>query len=233
MEKGALSFVYFFWASKEIDRHKNVQIINLNKREMILLNISNLKAEGMERPISWQVNSGELWLLYGPSGTGKSQLLKALADLIPAEGKVALLDRPVDSMPAPVWRRQVMYFSAETAWWLETVAEHFLTPPTAQQLQAIGLETEILQQHPDQLSSGEKQRLALLRGLSFAPKVLLLDEISANLDPKSTEQVESLLQDYLQSKADRAAIWISHDIAQRERLACPTFCCSIEDLYSE
>lgn len=197
----------------------------------MLLKIENLKAAGMQKPISWELNAGELWLLYGPSGTGKSQLLKAIADLINAEGKVTLLDRPVDSMPAPVWRRQVMYFSAETAWWLETVAEHFVKIPTTNQLTEIGLKEAILEQHPDQLSSGEKQRLALLRGLSFKPNVLLLDETSANLDPESTLLVEKMLQAYLQAKENRAAIWISHDEQQRQRLACPTFCCSIEDLY--
>lgn len=197
----------------------------------MLLKIENLQAQGMQKPISWQLNAGELWLLYGPSGTGKSQLLKAVADLIDWQGEVMLLDRPVNAMPAPVWRRKVMYFSAETAWWMETVAEHFVSLPSSKQLAEIGLQTSILQQHPDQLSSGEKQRLALLRGLAFAPKVLLLDEISANLDPESTLQVEKLLQTYLQAEPERAAIWISHDEQQRQRLACPTFCCSIEALY--
>jgi len=199
----------------------------------MLLKIENLKAKGMQNPISWQLKAGELWLLYGPSGTGKSQLLKALADLIDSEGEITLLDRPVESMPAPVWRRKVMYFSAETAWWLETVAEHFVRVPTTDQLSKIGLKTMILEQHPDQLSSGEKQRLALLRGLAFNPSVLLLDETSANLDPESTLLVEKLLQEYLQAEENRAAIWISHDAQQRERLACPTFCCSIEDLYQD
>lgn len=197
----------------------------------MILNIENLQAKGMQKPISWQLNAGELWLLYGPSGTGKSQLLKAVADLINSEGEVSLLDRSVDSMPAPVWRRKVMYFSAETAWWLETVVEHFVKRPTSEQLSEIGLKQTILEQHPDQLSSGEKQRLALLRGLAFEPNVLLLDEISANLDPKSTEQVEKMLQDYLQAQSERTAIWISHDEQQRERLACPSFCTSIEALY--
>ncbi|MBO1923315.1 ATP-binding cassette domain-containing protein [Thiomicrorhabdus sp. 6S3-12] len=183
----------------------------------------------MRQPVNWRIGAGQLWLLYGPSGSGKSQLLKAMADLIEHDGKVLLEELAADSMPAPVWRRQVMYFSAETAWWMETVGEHFIQSPSAQTLQQVGLNDTILQQHPDQLSSGEKQRLALLRGLAFEPKVLLLDETSANLDPDSTLQVETLLQDYLQ-QGQRAAIWISHDQAQRDRLACPTYCCSIEEL---
>ncbi|WP_238843375.1 ABC transporter ATP-binding protein [Thiomicrorhabdus xiamenensis] len=195
-----------------------------------LLEIADLQAPGMRQPVNWRIDAGQLWLLYGPSGSGKSQLLKAVADLIAHDGKVLLEEQASDSMPAPVWRRQVMYFSAETAWWLETVGEHFVQSPSTQTLQKIGLDKSILQQHPDQLSSGEKQRLALLRGLAFEPKVLLLDETSANLDPESTLQVETLLQDYLRQE-QRAAIWISHDQSQRERLACPTYCCSIEELH--
>jgi ABC-type iron transport system FetAB ATPase subunit len=196
-----------------------------------LLQITNLQAKGMSKPVSWQIEAEQLWLLYGPSGSGKSRLLKAVADLIEHQGSVSLQQQDMYSISAPQWRRQVMYFPAETAWWLDTVAEHFEQMPTENDLAKVGLQHSILQQHVDQLSSGEKQRLALLRGLQFQPKVLLLDETSANLDPTSTLKVEALLQDYLQQN-QAAAIWISHDQAQRERLACPTYCCSIEELYA-
>lgn len=195
-----------------------------------LLEIENLHAAGMAKPVSWQIEPEQLWLLYGPSGSGKSRLLKAVADLIDHQGSVSLQRQDASSMTAPVWRRQVMYFPAETAWWLDTVAEHFQQVPSAEDLAKVGLKSSILQEHADQLSSGEKQRLALLLGLQFTPKILLLDETSANLDPASTLLVEDLLQDYLKTH-QAAAIWISHDEAQRERLACPTYCCSIEELY--
>lgn len=198
----------------------------------MLFKIENLQATGMRQTVDWQLKNGELWLLYGSSGSGKSQLLKSLADLIMHKGRVALKNQTMESMSAPEWRRKVMFFPAETAWWQESVAEHFSSLPADETLQKIGLQSVILQKHPDQLSSGEKQRLALLRGLAFEPNILLLDETSANLDPESTLQVESMLQDYLQAEEDRAAIWISHDVAQRERLACSTYCCSIEELYS-
>lgn len=195
-----------------------------------LLEITDLHAQGMSKPVCWQIEAEQLWLLYGPSGSGKSRFLKAVADLIAHQGSVILQNQNAQSLSAPVWRRQVMYFPAETAWWLDTVGEHFEKQPEAEELAKVGLDFGILQEHCDQLSSGEKQRLALLRGLQFKPKVLLLDETSANLDPASTLQVEALLQDYLKQN-QAAAIWISHDEAQRERLACPNYCCSIEDLY--
>ena len=195
-----------------------------------MLQIQALKADGMAKTVSWQLQAGELWSLYGASGSGKSQLLKSLADLVPNQGEVHLQGRARSAMSAPEWRRQVMYFAAETAWWLETVSEHFVSPPKEEVLQSIGLSPSLLSQHPDQLSSGEKQRLALLRGLAFEPSVLLLDEISANLDPESTVQVEALIQSYL-VEGERCAIWISHDRAQRERLACPAFCLEMAQLY--
>jgi len=83
----------------------------------------------------------------------------------------------------------------------------------------VGLKVDILEQNPDNLSSGEKQRLALLRGLQYEPKVLLLDEITANLDPKSARLVENLVTDYI-AKHTAAALWISHDEEQQERLGC-------------
>ena len=197
---------------------------------MALLEIQSLQAEGMPEAINWSISEQELWLLYGASGMGKSQLLKSVADLIESQGDVRLSGRSKTEFPAPVWRRQVMYFSAETAWWCDTVLEHFVTPPSDESMIALGLKKTLLQQHPDQLSSGQKQRLALLRGLAFAPKILLLDEISANLDPDSTVLVEKLVQEYV-SSGEHAAIWISHDEAQRERLACPAFCRDIEELF--
>ena len=119
---------------------------------------------------------------------------------------------------ADQWRRQVCFVPAETAWWAEQVAEHFPQPCEAEWLEALGLLKASLEWPVSRLSTGEKQRLGLLRALSLKPKVLLLDEPTANLDPENTQKVEQLVQTYLQSHA-AAALWISHDPAQRVRVA--------------
>jgi ABC-type iron transport system FetAB ATPase subunit len=195
------------------------------------LQVNALLAPGMKHAVSFTLAQGEMNMLYGASGTGKSVLLKALADLLPHQGEVRLDATPQQQIPPPQWRRQVMYFAAETAWWQETVEAHFESQPSAGQLQSIGLDSEYLQRSVNTLSSGEKQRLALLRGLSYQPKVLLLDEITANLDPESTLQVEHLVTQYVQGGA--SALWVSHDPAQRERLVGRHHNWSIEELYTE
>ena len=202
-----------------------------------LLHIRGLLTTGMPKPVDLTIRAGNLWMLSGASGTGKSQLLKGIADLIEHSGQAWLNGQAQTEVCANQWRQQVMYFSAETAWWKELVAEHFETLPTAEQLHALGLNESFLQKNPESLSSGEKQRLALLRGLSYKPKVLLLDEITANLDEATTLQVEAFLQQYIQASspaavhsesqqphhesAARAILWVSHDSHQRQRLSPP------------
>ena len=78
-------------------------------------------------PFELNLGSGECAAITGPSGSGKSLFLRMLADLDPNEGEVWLNGRERASMPAPEWRRQATYVSAESGWWADTVIEHF--PP--------------------------------------------------------------------------------------------------------
>ena len=189
----------------------------------ILLKIEAIEAKGMANPVTFNVGQGELWMLSGVSGVGKSQFLKALADLIPHSGEAWLNGIAQEAICPATWRGKVMYFAAETAWWLDSMSAHFESPPSEALLHSIGLTQSILERHPDDCSSGEKQRLALLRGLALQPAILLLDEITANLDFDSTLKVEQLLQSYLQPEGiqpipERAIIWITHDVMQGKRL---------------
>lgn len=189
--------------------------------EKCFFTIENLQAAGMSVAIDLQLNAQDICMVSGPSGSGKSQFFKALADLIEHSGKVQLGQQILEQTCPENWRVQVMYFSAETAWWDDVVATHFETLPNAQQLEKIGLDTAMLNTNPDSLSSGEKQRFALLRGLQYQPKVLLLDEITANLDPSSEYLVETMVKEYVQQN-HAIALWISHDPKQIQRMATKT-----------
>lgn len=193
------------------------QQIQDQQQNLLVLEVKSLQALGMPKAVDLSLNRQQIWMVSGVSGTGKSQFLKALADLIEHSGEVKLYGQEQSQVCPEKWRSQVMYFSAETAWWRDHVGEHFDTNPDSELLKSVGLVPSILEKNPDDLSSGEKQRLALLRGLQYQPKVLLLDEITANLDPKSALLVEELVTDYI-NKNQTCALWISHDEEQQKRL---------------
>jgi putative ABC transport system ATP-binding protein len=85
---------------------------------------------------------------------------------------------------------------AESHWWGECVGEHFETAINAAWLKQLGLPEEALDWQVSRCSTGERQRLALLRTLMQNPAALLLDEPTGNLDQDSTLRVEELLADY-------------------------------------
>src|SRR5947209_16425215 len=73
---------------------------------------------------SFTVSAAECIAVKGPSGAGKTLLLRAIADLDPNEGLVALDGHDRSTIAAPEWRRLVGYVPAEPGWWSETVGEH-------------------------------------------------------------------------------------------------------------
>ena len=168
-------------------------------------------------PIEFSLSPGTILGVSGTSGSGKSLLLKAIADLIDSEGEVVLKGQNRWEINPPEWRSKVMLIPAESHWWFETVGEHF--PQNPEPIwRELGFEDSVLKKPVIELSSGEKQRLGLVRALCRKPELLLLDEPTANLDAENTGRVEACIKKYL-SREERFAIWVSHDDAQLDRLA--------------
>lgn len=172
-------------------------------------------------PINLTVPGGQCVCLSGPSGSGKTLLLRALADLDPHQGTVQLGDSVCESISAPAWRKQVGLLPSQSYWWFNTVGEHFASVDRAM-LKTLGFNESALQWEIDRLSSGEKQRLALLRLLSQQPKALLLDEPTANLDEENTLQAEAIIASYQQTHKI-PVLWVSHNKSQIERVATQHF----------
>jgi ABC-type iron transport system FetAB ATPase subunit len=173
------------------------------------------------RPVNLEVRSGECVCLSGPSGAGKSVLLRVIADLDPHDGEVYLDDVEARSVSAPDWRRQVGMLPADSHWWRDRAGEHF-AQVDHEQLKQVGLDASILELRVSRLSTGERQRLALLRLLHNRPRALLLDEPTASLDPKSTRRVESLIAAYRHADGT-PVIWVSHDPRQIKRVCTRRF----------
>ena len=169
-------------------------------------------------PFTFTAAPGACLTIMGPSGVGKSLLLRALADLDPHRGDVFLGETRQSDCPPQTWRRQVSYVPAAAGWWAETVGEHFGDFAALQtDLAALGLTVECGAWPVARLSSGEKQRLALLRSVALAAPVLLLDEPTANLDATSGLAVENWLVAH--KKLGTTLIWVTHDAAQAHRVA--------------
>ena len=182
-----------------------------------MLTVRNLKRDGIE-PADLSICSGECVVLAGPSGSGKSLLLRAIADLDPNEGDVRLDGTARETISAPDWRRNVVYVASESGWWNATVGDHFATPSAARALlNDMALPADALAWSVERLSTGERQRLALLRALVLAPPILLLDEPTSALDREATLKIEALLLRRLATGV--AILLVSHDSRQAERLS--------------
>ena len=188
-----------------------------NSEPRPLLTLRGLYSERLS-PVSLDLAPGECAAIMGPSGSGKSLLLRQVADLDPGHG-VALLDgRPRSGMRGHEWRRQVIYCQAEAGWWDDRVAPHFTDRARALAImERLGLPADKLDALVHELSTGERQRLGLVRALAQEPRVLLLDEPTAALDQTATDRVEKELRRYLGSGA--AVLMVTHSPAQAERMA--------------
>jgi len=168
-------------------------------------------------PVDLAVKAGEIVCVSGESGAGKSLLLRAIADIIPHEGQVFLDDLSSLNYTAPQWRKQVALLPAESQWWQDLVAAHFSEPDKVN-FQQLGLEASAIEWQVSRCSTGEKQRLAILRVLANRPKCLLLDEPTGSLDPENTKRVESLVKN-IAERDNLAVIWVSHSEEQIKRIA--------------
>lgn len=185
-----------------------------------MLVVESLTRPGLG-PVSLTIARGECVALAGPSGAGKTLLLRAIADLDPAEGRVSWGGADRTAMSAPHWRRLVGYVPAEPGWWADTVAEHVAdwagAAPLARRLL---LPEGIGQAAVARLSTGERQRLALIRALRESPQALLLDEPTSALDAASRDRVEEILAE--RCREGLALLWVTHDSAQAARVATRT-----------
>lgn len=187
------------------------------------------------RDVNLRLCSGARLAVVGASGSGKTLLLRALALLDQLdEGSVKWRGAPADREGAPEYRRQVMYLHQQPALFEGNVEENLRQPFALQihgaasfdqklvlrLLTVFGRETSFLKMPVGDLSGGERQIVALIRAIQFAPSVLLLDEPTAALDVEAKKAAERLLNGWINERAsDRALIQVTHDRAQVERTA--------------
>ncbi|MGF1567569.1 MAG: ATP-binding cassette domain-containing protein [Nodosilinea sp.] len=200
-----------------------------------LLTVENLgcyrSGHWLWRDVTFTLNAGDCLGLVAPSGAGKTLLLRNLVLLDPIDqGQVTFAGRALADWALPAYRAEVIYLpqwamafegtvqvNLEQVFTLSAHRHRCYNPAQIETwLGQLGRSPDFLALQAPQLSGGEAQILALLRALQLDPKVLLLDEPTASLDPDTTAQVEALLHRWRQ-QGGRASIVTSHDPAQIER----------------
>lgn len=172
------------------------------------------------------IEAGSLLGIIGPNGAGKSTLLNIISGIeSQTEGRVYYGENRTETIP---YRNMTMVF--QSPYLLHTTAEKNIAYPlklrgwqdTAiknridELLDELGL-TGLRKQKAWTLSSGEMQKVALARALSFRPKLLLLDEPTANIDPATTGELERMLRKINQEEGITIII-ITHNLSQARRL---------------
>lgn len=171
--------------------------------------------------VNFSVDDKGITALLGPNGAGKSLILRLIAGLIKPDSGYCYIAPEMKDRVALVFQKPVLLRRSVKAN-LEHALKIYGVPKTARsgriaELLVMADLTAQAETPARSLSGGEQQRLAMARALASDPKMLLLDEPAASLDPRSTADIESLT--LKSAEAGIKVILVSHDYAQARRLA--------------
>lgn len=194
---------------------------------LIVKNIEKkFRSKQVINDVSFQVDPGQIVVLLGKSGVGKSTILRALCNLESLDaGSLILDDAAIDFSKVGMVFQDFNLFPHLTV--LQNVTLPLLHVAKKTQEQAEDIAKNVLQKfemfahaesYPISLSGGQKQRVALARALSLHPKVLCLDEPTSALDPQLTQQVAQIIKDLVAQ--NMMIVVATHDIGFLQNLPC-------------
>ncbi len=192
--------------------------------------------EPVLRGLDLEVNPGEITVVIGSSGSGKSVLLKHMSGLLmPDKGTVELFGQPLNELSVPevdeLRKRVGVMFQNYALFDSMTVAENVAFPlvehralsraeareRSVEILEDLGL-GEAVDQYPATLSGGMKKRVSLARAIVSNPELVLFDEPTTGLDPVMMEFVDEMIED-ITEKYGLTSVIISHNMATIFRIA--------------
>ena len=177
------------------------------------------------RDISASIAEPAIVSILGKSGQGKSTLLRIIGRLTAADqGSVLLEGREMQQWTPEAWRMKISYVAQTPVMLPGSVEDNLRAASTLHQrpfdrkqasqwMEQIGLAGLDWGKPAEQLSGGEKQRLALVRTLLLQPAVLLLDEVTSSLDAGSKQAAQQLLTD-LHASMGTTILWVTHDLEE-------------------
>ena len=195
----------------------NVTFSNLTKsyEAQAVLQLNQLKIEG-----------GSFWGIIGPNGAGKSTLMKIAAGLEEADNGSVLYDgQRVNQQirrsmtlvfQKPYLLRTSVYKNIAYPLFLRGISHTEIEDRVNQMMAKLGIES-LRNQKAWTLSGGEAQKVALARALVFRPRLLMLDEPTANIDPTSILTLEAMIREYYQEHQP-TIIMVTHNLQQTKRV---------------
>ena len=183
--------------------------------------------------INLEIAEGKMTAIIGETGSGKSTLVQHLnALLLPDEGKIRIMDRTITAGEKPKKLKSLrgevglVFQFPEYQLFEETVIKDVAFGPknfgvseqdaigkAQQALKLVGLGEEFHQKSPLELSGGQKRRVAIAGILAMDPKVLVLDEPTAGLDPAGTKMMMRLFE-RLNKEMHKTVLIVTHDMEQ-------------------
>lgn len=160
--------------------------------------------------ITLDIEKGKYLTVVGPSGSGKSTLMRILASMIsPSSGEVLFSGKNINSFEPTEYRQEVSYAFQQPTLFGKTVRENLEFPFEVRKqefdeekvlsyLEMVNLNQTYIDKSVNDVSGGEKQRIALLRNLIFPPQVLITDEVTAGLDVENKAIVHDMLKQFNQ-----------------------------------
>ncbi len=190
---------------------------------MSLVDALGLAIAGRLQPTDLRLEAGTLTCLVGPNGSGKTSLLHALAGIGGAAGAIRIDGADPSRAPPPVRPKLATYLPAsrDVRWPLHARELIALGGATAEQVDHYARLLDLDAVEPrtvDRLSTGERSRVLIARALAPRPKLLLLDEPTANLDPLWQIRLMTLVRSEV-TQPGRAAVVAMHDLDSAGRHA--------------
>jgi ABC-2 type transport system ATP-binding protein len=181
--------------------------------------------------VSFSVAEGETYGLLGPNGSGKSSLIRILSTLLIADsGEVSMLGLALPKQQEEV-RRIIGRVSVDAAFYKKLSARENLLYTALlygqkardaerramEILEQLGMENEKFSTPLEEMSRGMQQKISIARALVINPPLLLLDEPTTGLDPKSRRDVQAFLEN-LRRREGTTILLTTHDMTEAERL---------------
>jgi osmoprotectant transport system ATP-binding protein len=178
--------------------------------------------------VNLSIATGEIFMLLGRSGSGKTTSLKLINRLLtPTAGEVRVEGVPTTRWDAIALRRRIGYAIQEIGLFPHyTVGQNIGLVPTLERwpktkinqrvrevMSLVDIPLDFIDRYPHQLSGGQRQRVGLARALAVDPPILLMDEPFGALDPLSRMQLQKEFQ-HLQQRLKKTVVFVTHDVGE-------------------